>query len=340
MKKTVLLLIIMILVISCVAHAKKKKSTQPEWLKNPKVVYSEQQYLTAIGEGDSRSSAENMAAGNLARIFESNVKAEETVTQRYFELTKNKKTSIEEQTEVNKNVNIQAQQTLFNIQFGESYTDDLGRVYAIAYLNRFKTAEIYESKIDKNSQRIEYFVKSATETNDPLMKYAAGSAALTVSAINEVLLAQLSIIFPSAIDMLEISYQHEKIVKLAKEAATAVTCGININNDKDNKITIMLEEMVNDLGFILSKDNVLRINGNILLEKTDLKRNLEFVRYELQISVKDDKDDTIVSMTEKGREGHVSALEARERALRTLGKVINKQLKSKLINYFDSLIME
>ena len=57
MKKTILLSIIIILILSCVAHAKKRKGSKPEWLKNPKAVYSKAMYLTAIGEGDSRSDA-------------------------------------------------------------------------------------------------------------------------------------------------------------------------------------------------------------------------------------------------------------------------------------------
>ncbi|MCK5051226.1 MAG: LPP20 family lipoprotein [Candidatus Cloacimonetes bacterium] len=340
MKKTILLSIIIILILSCAAHAKKRKGSKPEWLMNPKAVYSEQMYLTAIGEGDSRSDAENMAAGKLARIFESNIKAEETVNQRYMELTKNNKTSTEEQTDVTKSVNIQSQQTLFNIQYGESYTDDVGQVHAIAFLNRMKTAEIYESKINKNAGRIDYFIGIADKSADPILKYAAMSAASAVSSINESLLAQLTIIFPSAIDMLEINYNHDIIVRDAKAAAAAVSCKIEIQNDEENKITILLEELINDLGFVLSKDNVLKIDGNILLEETDLKRDLEFIRFELQINVSDNKDNIIVSMSEKGREGHVSASEAKARAIRTLGKKINKQLKKKLITYLDGMVLE
>ncbi|MEA2097293.1 MAG: hypothetical protein U9P73_11475 [Candidatus Cloacimonadota bacterium] len=340
MKKTFLLSIILILILSCAAHAKKRKDSKPEWLKNPKAVYSEQMFLTAVGEGDSRRDAESMAAGNLARIFESNIKAEETVNQRYMELTKNDKTDFEEQTDVSKSVNIKSQQTLFNIQYGESYTDDVGRIYAIVYLNRMKTAEIYENKINKNAARIDYFMGIADKSGDPILRYAAMNAASAVSSINELLIAQLTIIFPSAIDMLEINYNHNKIVKDANSAAANVSCKITIQNDEENKIAIMLEELVNDLGFVLFKESVLRIDGNIILEKTDLKRDLEFIRYELQINVKDNKDNVIVSMSEKGREGHVSVSEAKARAIRTLSKKINKQLKKKLIAYFDGMVLE
>lgn len=340
MKKTIILSTVLFLMLSCAANAKRKKDSKPKWLNNPKSVYAEQMYLTAIGEGDSRSEAENMAAGNLAKIFESKIEAEESVTQRYMELTKNGKTDLEEQTDVTKNVNINSQQTLFNIQFGEAYTDNMGRIITIAYLNRMKTAEIYESKINNNIESILYFYQTGTESNDPLLKYAALNAASAVSSVNQTLLAQLTIIFPSAIDMLEKSPDHNKIIKETNEAAAEVSCKISIQNDEENKITILLEELVNDLGFVISDENILTIDGKILLEKTDLKRDLEFVRYELQVNVADNKGNTIVSMAEKGREGHVSAPEAKSRAIRTLKKKIDKKLKNKLVNYFDSMVIE
>jgi len=140
--------------------------------------------------------------------------------------------------------------------------------------------------------------------------------------------------------MLEINYVHNEIVKDANEAAAGIACKIDIQNDNENKVTILLEELVNEMGFVISKENILTFDGNILLEKTDLKRDLEFVRYELQINILDNKDEIIVSMSEKGREGHVSATEARARAIRTLSKKINKQLKKKLIAYFDGMILE
>ncbi|MDP8268734.1 MAG: hypothetical protein P9L97_08410 [Candidatus Tenebribacter davisii] len=340
MKRSIILSMLLILLLSCAAQAKKRKVSQPDWLKNPKSVYREQMYLSAIGEGDSRSDAENMAAGNLARIFESNIKAEETVNQRYMELTKNKKTDIEEQTNVLKNVNIKSQQTLFNIQYGESFTDDMGRVHTIAYLNRMKTAEIYESKINKNAEQINYFVGLAENSKDPILNYAAMSAASAVSSQNEILIGQLTIIFPTALEMLELNYDHNEIIKNTSSAAANVSCKIDIKNDKEKKVTILLEELINDLGFVLNNDEVLRIDGDILLEETDLNRDLEFIRYELQINVTNNKDNVIVSMSEKGREGHVSAAEAKARAIRTLSKKINKQLKKKLISYFDNMVLE
>ena len=338
MKRSILLILLALLVLSCAVHAKKKKSKQPAWLENPKAVYAEQMYLSAIGEADSRSEAENMAAGNLAKIFESKVKTDETVLQRYMELTKGDEFSYEEQTDVTKNVNIQSEQTLFNIQFAESYTNEVGRVFVLAYFNRMKTGEIYEEKINRNTEKINYFEKECDSSKNIMFKYAAMSAASTVSLNNEVLLEQLGIIFPTSREMLEINYNHNDIMKKTADIAKQVSFKIDLKNDDENKVTILVEELMNDLGFVLAEENLLEIQGEVTFEDTDLNREQKFVRYELQLQVIDPNGVTIVTLDEKGREGHVSYTEAKARAVRTIEKKIKKQLRKKLITYFDGLI--
>ena len=340
MKKSIIFVLVAILVLSCAAHAKKKKNNPPAWLENPKSEYPENMYLSAIGEADSRSMAENMAAANLSKIFESKVKTDETYSQRYMELTKDGQTSYEDQSDMTKNVNIQAGQTLINLDFGDSYTNDMGRVFVIAYLDRMKTGQIYEAKINENASKIDYYQKLADESGDPLFKYAALGAAAAISTNNEILLDQLGIIFPSAKEMLELNYNHADIMKQSSAIAKQISFQVKIKNDEDKKITILVEELMNDLGFVLSQEYILYATGMVLFEETDLQRDEKFVRYELQLQVSDLYDNTILTLDTKGREGHISYTEAKARAVRSVEKEIKKELKKKLISYFDSMVLK
>lgn len=340
MTKKIIYVLITVMLLSCAAHAKKKKDKRPQWLDDPKSEYSESMYLSAIGEADSRSMAENMAAGNLAKIFESNVKTDETYSQRYEELTKDGQTSYQDQSNISKNVNIQSGQTLINVEFGESYTNSMGRVFVIAYINRMKTGEIYEQKITENAAKIENYLKMADESSDLLFQYAALGAAAAISTNNEILLDQLNIIFPAGKDLIEINYNHADLMKKSAETAQQISFEIKIKNDEENKITILVEELMNDLGFVLSQEYLLYVDGTVLFEETDLQREEKFVRYELQLQVSDLYDNTILTLDEKGREGHISYPEAKARAIRSVEKKIKKQLKKKIISYFDSLVLK
>ncbi|MBN1327801.1 MAG: LPP20 family lipoprotein [Candidatus Cloacimonetes bacterium] len=341
MQKIIIYFLITLLLLSCAVQAKSKKSKDsiPEWLNDPKSVYPEQLYLSAIGEGDSRSEAENYAAANLAKIFESKVKTDELINQRYQELITTDDFSYEDQTDVSKSVQINSEQTLFNIQFAESYTDKLGRVHVLAYLPRMKTGELYEEKILNNAERIAYFLKSKDQDDDVLVKYSAVSAAAAISANNEVLLDQLSIISPDTKEFIQLDYQHDQIMKEASRAAKDIKFKLNITNDTDNKIGIIMDEMFTDLGFVMAEPAIIKVDGEITFEETELARDDDYIfaRYELQLKIRDPQDNIIAALSESGREGHNTYLEAKERAIRTLKKKIRNSLQKKILSYFNNL---
>lgn len=338
--RKLLIILLTILLLSCVAQAKTKKGKgQPEWLENPKKVYPELLYLTAIGEGDSRSEAENFAASNLAKIFETKVRADETYYQRYQELVKDDEVSYEDLTDVSKNVNLSASQTLYNIQYSESYTDELGRVHVLAYLNRTRTAEIYEEKIRRNNQKILYYEGQSKAATDMRIKYAAMNAAAIISDTNEILLEQLDIISPDTREFIELDYDHNEVSRLAAQYARSITFNININNDQDDKITNIITNLFTDMGFTTGENEILQVSGDIAFQKTDLKRDdFEFIRYEMNLQITDPESILVSSLSEKGREGHATYQEAQERAIRKLALKIQSSLKLKVIDYFDSLI--
>jgi len=340
MKKIFLLILIVLLLLSCAAQAKgKKKKGVPEWFKNPKAVYPELIYLTAIGEGDTRTSAENYATANLAKIFESKVSTEDTYVQRYIELTKNDETTFEDLSSVNKSVNIKSDQILYNVQFAESYTDQMGRVNVLAYLNRMNTGDIYEEKINNNAHDIQYYVSQSENSEDIRIKYAAMSAASIISSNNEILLDQLEIISPDTKEFIKTDYDHNEISKKAAEYSGMIAFDINIDNDKDGKIGDLVKNMFTEMGFVMNQNSVLNVNGLIKFEETDLNRDdFQFVRYELSIQIVDSEGSIVSSFTEKGKEGHTTYFEAKERAVRKLGEKIKRTLKGKVTTYFDNLV--
>ena len=342
MKKPILIILMFSVLLSCAATAKSKKSKDniPDWYKNPKSVYPAQMYLTAIGTGDSGTDAENDAAANISKIFESVVKTEQTVDQRYSELIKGDDITVEDQMSIDKKVYVQAGQTLFNLQFAERFTDKKGQVHVLAYLHRIKTADIYEEKINENAKRILYFAEQSNNKESVLKKYAFMNAAGVVSIANQTLLEQLQIIYPDALSFLELNYEHNEIMQQNAELAKKVTFRIGIENDPESKVTAVLEQMLTESGFVLSDNPELMITGKTLFENTNLKRDdgFKFVRYNFDLKITDSENNIIVSAYEKGKEGHTTHFEAKERCIRKIAKKINKSMKKKITAYFDGLV--
>ncbi len=335
MRKTILWL----LILSCVLLV-AKKNEEPEWLTNPKSIYPDAMYLSALGEGDTRLAAESNASGNLSRIFESKIKVDQTYRERYQELTRGTTTETQGVSEMDRNVGVQSEQTLFNIQFGESYNDKTGRVHVIAYLDRLRTGEIYSSKIEQNAGQVTWYLDKKKSTADPLTQYALQNAAIIVATNNQVLMEQLRIISPNMADFIQLPYDLTELQSALKEMGKEMKVSIAIKGDQDEKVTNTLKEMLGDAGFSLGDNGVLKITGEIGYEKVDLdKGDQKFVRWEITLDLNDCNGENLIHYYEKGREGHINYPEAMERSVREIEKKLKKQFIGKLNDYIDGLVM-
>ncbi len=338
--KHIMVLILVMVIISACATASKKAVAPPEWLNNPYATYPEQLYLAAIGSGDSRAQAERNAAAKLAQIFETSVSVDETHRQRYKEITGSELMSFEDEFSMDRSVRLEAEQTLINITYADSYRDNMGQVHVLAYIHRMRTADIYENKIAENADKVNQLIAQSNNSGNQLIKYAAMNAAQAVANSNQILIDQLSIISPDSKEFLNLNYNMNSINQRVGELARDITFEIEIENDDNNQISILISDMLNDLGFMITTHGMLLIDGKIDFEETDLGRadGVVFVRYDLQLRVIDDYGNIIISMNERGREGHNNFHEARQRCLRTIQQKIDQALQNRLISYFDNLV--
>ena len=185
-----------VLFLAALALSGCKTLREPDWLQNPKSVYPEASYLSAVGEGNSRQTAEYAASANLSRIFKSHIEA----TERLIDVASETETHFSRTTQMSSDINILSEETLINIQHAEAWKDDLGRYHAIAYIDRQKTAAIYQHQIDENSRRVQAFLTYADQADSLLQKHAHLRAAERLANETTLLLQQLKVIHsPTAI---------------------------------------------------------------------------------------------------------------------------------------------
>ena len=135
------------------------------------------------------------------------------------------------------------------------------------------------------------------------------------------------------------TYSYDSLGKMYSEAAAAIRFVVKIKGDIDGKIADTLESMLTSMGFTISADGPLHINGQVVFQDTDLRRrDLVFVRYEIRLDLIDAAGNTVAGMVQRGREGHVSSPEARARCVRSVSESINRDFSRRLQAYFDGLI--
>jgi hypothetical protein len=295
-------------------------------------------YLSAVGVGDTGAKAEKAAAAELAKIFESRIRVEDVLVERYTELMSGKSGTISGRTDGYRDTSITSAQILYNIKYTPPATDSKGLVTVVAYMDRRETAAVYLDKIRANSARVKFLAAEAGKAAEPVGRFAMLDAAATIGVNNRVLVDQLSIISQAARKGVEPVYDQDALQKEAAAAAKAVGFAVRIEGDRDGKVAKMCEELLTDMGFTVSRTPALTVEGVFSIEDTDVKRSdMKFVRYDLTLSVRDRTGVSLATLVEKGREGHVSASEAAARVLRTVREKLQTELRRKLTAFFDSL---
>jgi hypothetical protein len=306
----------------------------PEWVDNPKTAYPENEYLVAVGEGDTRRAAENAADANLSKIFEAHIQSDERLIDQSFETND----TFDRTTDFTTDINILSSQTLHNIQHAESWRDDRARVHAIAYLDRRETARIYREKIEEKTARVEFLMAHAEQTDDLLQKYSKLHAAALQAAANAALLRQLKVIHPSSASFSTPGYSENVLRKNLADTAKKIRVNINLTGDDQQRMTSVIKELITRYGFVVGTPSVLNIDGRIAITDTGQRTSdLVFVRYELAVQIKDAEGSLLIAVNDKGREGHVTLAEARVRSFRTMENTIRLSGASRLDEYFNTL---
>jgi hypothetical protein len=315
--------------------------TPPDWILNPYNKYAESDYLATLGEGDTRRDAESNAAAALSRIFQTDVQVDSVAVQRYNEIAKDGGYQTESERDITETVNLQSQQTLINVQYGDVYINDTGRYYIIAYINRSQTAQIYHEKINKNSEAVVNFLNSSNQSSGLLKKYAYIDAAYLFSSNNEMLLNQLSIISPGFKDSISMPYNHNDVLLQRTQIAEEMVFSVSIANDTDSKISNIITDMLSNRGFAVTDAFApLAVAGNILVEPIQLNNGYENVRWSLTVDLKDETGNILVSINKDQRETSISQAQAIAIAYNEMEELIDSKFMGEFVKYLDSFILQ
>jgi len=339
MRKFIYLFLIIITFLGCSTNSVKKTAEKPEWIDNPKAKYPEGMYLAAVGYGSTRRSAEADAMGSVARIFKTDIKANTKFTERYSELESAKQDNqVSLFAENTKDIFISAEQDLINIEIGETYTDNLGKVYALAYIHRSRTADIYDEKISQTDEMVQFYLNKYETSKVITQQYAYLGVASIFAFQNQTLLDQLAIISPMEYQMIGIENKYPEIISLMRDIASKISFSVDVKNDKNDIISNTIKEIINEMNFnIVASDAMLKIQAEVLYQDVQLDRKEEFVKSEFNLSITDKDNKIVLSLNEKDRTGGINKEEAISKSRSAIVKSLKKKLQIRIEKYFDSL---
>jgi len=174
--------------------AAQTDTAAPAWFVSPDEAYSEQTHLTAVAAGPSAQAAEDKAFGNLARVFEADIEAQQQLREDYREVQQGGDvTSSRQDTRLLTRSDVRSNQTLLNAEVLERAAAE-GTHYALVGMERQETVRIYADEIRGNRGTVQEYRSAAESAESPLTRLAFLQQALVLAKVNERLITQRNIV--------------------------------------------------------------------------------------------------------------------------------------------------
>ncbi len=348
MKKIVLTalttLVLLLAVSGCVSSGGSSSGggstgDMPGWYLDPQSVYPDDKFMTAIGTGDTRRAAEQSAMAGLSQIFKSEISVDVSTAERYKDLVGPSGSMSESELMLAQSTNVQSNQTLLNVQFGEAAVDGEGRVHVIAYIDRMATGRIYQDLISKNSGFVQDYMGSYQSQSNPINKYAYISAASVIAQSNEMLLEQLRIISQAYYSMSQVPYDFRKVQQAKADTASKMTISIQISGDTGDRVASVVRQSLSSERFPTADPALMQIKGSVSMESIELNPKYKSVRWQLSLDFVGPDGKSLISYENQNKASGVTDEAARSFAYDDIGKAVEKDFIGSVRGYFDGLVL-
>lgn len=333
-------LFLSVVMAGCASTPKKPENSEPVWVANPRTVYDEKQYVSAVGFGLTRELAEKSAFSSLVAVFGQRVQGETTVNERFSEALRNGALTVSEDSELNKQITTSVDlDTLVGAEIKDTWFDGKKTTYAVAVMDKAKGAMLYANMIEKNEETIAQLIDIPGSDRDSLDAYARYDLASAIGFTNERFLNVLSVLNPAAAAAKRASVTGGDSLKIeCLRIAQNIPISVTVSNDRDGRISSVFETVISASGFKTGGDDSrYALEARLTLSPVTLADNEnKFVRYIVDARLVDRAKGTVlIPFSINGREGHANEGEAENRAVRVaqqkIGTAFGKEFGAYLV---------
>ncbi|MBN2780976.1 MAG: hypothetical protein JXR21_03330 [Candidatus Marinimicrobia bacterium] len=309
----------------------------PDWFRHRDDYFSPDEYLVSEGWGSTPDAAIRSAALNMARIFQTHISVEETVLKRYQSLSDGKDFNEYIQEFSEETARLVSDQHLVNILFVEPFRNLKTRSFhTLAYMKKNETGAILIDRITRNQEQVEFYVRSAYSSKDPLTAYIYFNTAWLLTAYNTLMQEQIDLLMPG----IRISpiYSFAQLEDLTRQAAGRITFSVRADPDPGHTLSSAIKKAVNAAGFSVEPSNAfLQVQAEHRIQPLDLHQDkLDFVSWELHWHLRDTEGNILLSGTGKDREAGLDIPGATLHAYENMAAFLERELGTELVRYFDT----
>jgi hypothetical protein len=298
--------------------ATSSEPAPPDWFLNPDAMYADATYLTAGGSGPSAEAAQNQAFGGLARAFEADIEAQQSLKDDYEEVQRDGAvTGTQRDTRLLTRADVRSSQKLLNAEVLEQQKVN-DTFYALVGMERRETLRIYDQEIDRNRRALDEYRTTAEEADNPIARLAFLQKALVLAKVNERLVAQRTIVADGAVS----AEGRSPVTALEKAVREAqANCPVAVQAADASVPASIVDQVgatLNEVGFRVvdrPEEAILRVRVTYDEQPTLESREDDFLRWTLAIELTDQTSrQTLETFTTEQRAGALSPEAVKRRA--------------------------
>lgn len=326
-----------LLVVSLVlALAPSAWAAPPDWVGGRSKKFPEGFYFTGVGRGDNGRAAEDAAYAAVAKIFSVNVQQQTRDLDRLMEVQAKGKSETARRLEIEQLTRTSTDRVLEGVEIAERWEDPATKVhFALAALDRQQAeARLSEKTRLLDREVAEDLSAARDEKGEKLARLRAYRRAASALASRAALSSDLQIVSikPLALDppisSAVLASEMEKFI------SSSLAIRVEVGGPQGEMLAKAVAEALNRQGLPVSqgKEADLLIRGEAAVWDADIPDpKIKFARWCADFQLIDMKNDAVyASIARSGREGHLSASEARNRALRAMQPEVIEELSGKI----------
>ena len=311
--------------------------SKPDWIEGSSAAYPSAQYLTGLGQAESRAVAEDRAYAAVARIFKAEVSAQAKDWESYLVIEQRGHSNAERRLTLDNLTRVSTDKVLENVRIVERWIDaKTGLQYALAGMHRPQAEAAFMERITELDRSISDDVEEARRPSDKLARVKALRRAVRNLVLRETYNADLRVIRPSGQGTVAAYRVSELTHEIEQFLATNLVLVVAVTGDQVDPAQRALTEGLLREGLhvtsrpwgwdrSISGDSggpspELLVRGIVRVWPIDVRDpQFKYVRWCSDFEVVDLANERVIGALSKGgKEGHLSEREATAKVVRVM----------------------
>jgi hypothetical protein len=310
---------------------------KPGWVDGRSADYPSTQYLTGVGQAETRGNAEDQAYAAVARIFKAEVAAQAKDWESYLVVENRGVSNAERRLTIDNVTKVSTDKVLENVRIADVWYDSDSRLhYALGVMNRAQAEASLMEKVVALDRAIDTDVAESRHATDKVAKVRALRRAGRNLVLREVYNTDLRVIRLSGQGAPSVYQVHELSGELEQFLASNLVLAVQVSGDHAEPVGRALAQGLIREGLHVTTNAEreaagspeLIVRGTVRLFPIEVRDpNFKYVRWCSDFEVLEPGTGRVLgALANGGREGHLTEREATAKTLRVMQQELSSDV--------------